>query len=189
MREKWNRALEIVRNNSINSAIFFTGDKESTLLLELRKGLDIPVIFVDTGFYPEEIYRYLEVAEKHWGFKATVLIDKKVIENSSAKGKEECYNLLVSEIIMPSLLDKGVYTLIEPLKESKSVGKIKRVFPLIGFTDLEVWRLIREGNIPYCDLYNKGFRDVGCEPCSTAGRGEDTDQEEVKRRLKALGYL
>jgi len=191
MKEKWESALKIVREHSTDSAIFFTCDKESTLLLELRMGLDIPVLFVDTGLYQDEIYQYLKTAEEHWKFKTVILKNEKVIGESSASGKEDCYVLLRDKIILPYLLEKGIKTLIEPLKWDERLKKdrVIRVFPLSGFSDLDVWRVIKDRGIPYCELYNKGFRDVGCEPCSASKKQEDVDREEVQRRLKALGYL
>ncbi len=192
MEEKWTRALKALEAHGEGSAIYFTGDKESTLLLELRGDRDIPVIFVDTGLYPPELYQYLEEAESHWGFKAVVLRNERVIEESTVYGKKECYELLKMEVVVPYLMDEGLGTLIEPLKEEferlEEEGLV-RIFPLAGFSELEVWRLIKDKSLPYCRLYNKGFRDVGCEPCSKTAQGEEIDQEEVRRRLKALGYL
>ena len=186
---KWGKALEIVKSNSSNSVLLFTCDKESTLLLELRGDLNIAVLFVDTGLYREEVYHYLELAEEYWGFKARILKDEKVIENSSAGGKGECYKLLMENIVIPYLVKHGIDTIIEPAKKAESSEEVKRIFPLSDFTDLEIWKIIKEKELPYCDLYNKGFRDVGCEPCSSSSGEGDMDQEEVKRRLKALGYL
>jgi len=192
LKKKWQNALKLIKKFAMDSAFFFTGDKESTLLLELRRGLDIPVIFVDTGLYAKELYDYLTLAEEHWGFRAIVLKDKKVVEESSASGTEECYKLLKEKIILPYLVKEGIFTLIEPLifeKEIVKHGKITHVSPLTGFSDLEIWQLIRDYNLIYCDLYNKGYRDVGCEPCSKAEAKTEVDQEEISRRLKALGYI
>jgi len=175
-----------------NSALFFTGDKESTLLLELRKGLDIPIIFVDTGLYSEELYHYLKLAEEHWGFNAIVLKDEKVVEESTAFGKEECYKLLKEKVVVPYLKKEEIFTLIEPMKVEKAVvknDKVKEVHPLSGFSELEIWQLIKDHNLPYCWLYTKGYKDVGCEPCSKSETSKEEDEEEVSRRLKSLGYL
>jgi phosphoadenosine phosphosulfate reductase len=192
LQRKWQKALKLIKKCAANSALFFTGDKESTLLLELRKGLNIPVIFVDTGLYPEELYQYLASAEEHWGFKATVLKDRKVVEEGTAFGKEECYKLLKDNVVVPYLMKEGISTLIESARSEKETvkrGEIRHAFPLLGFSDLEIWQLIRDYNLIYCDLYNKGYRDVGCEPCSKAETKNDVDQIEISRKLKTLGYL
>ena len=37
--------------------------------------------------------------------------------------------------------------------------------PIIDWTDAEVWEFIREYNIPYCSLYDEGFKRLGCIGC------------------------
>lgn len=192
MEEKIKKAKALISKYKNNSALLFTGDKESTVLFELAKGSNLSVIFVDTGLYSQEIYDYLTLAEKHWGFRAEVLRDEKVIEESTASGKKGCYSLLKERIVFPYLKKQGVSALIEPINiEKKTAEKkgIKSVFPLANFSELDVWLYIREKNLPYCDLYNRGYKDVGSEPCSKSGVNKEVDEGEISRRLKGLGYL
>ena len=37
--------------------------------------------------------------------------------------------------------------------------------PIIDWTDGEVWEFIKEYNIPYCCLYDEGFKRLGCIGC------------------------
>lgn len=37
--------------------------------------------------------------------------------------------------------------------------------PIIDWTDAEVWEFIREYNVPYCSLYDEGFKRLGCIGC------------------------
>lgn len=37
--------------------------------------------------------------------------------------------------------------------------------PIIDWTDKEVWEYIRTYNVPYCELYDKGFTRIGCIMC------------------------
>lgn len=39
------------------------------------------------------------------------------------------------------------------------------VNPIIDWTDAEVWEFIREYKIPYCCLYDEGFKRLGCIGC------------------------
>jgi phosphoadenosine phosphosulfate reductase len=43
------------------------------------------------------------------------------------------------------------------------------VNPIIDFTDEDVWHFIREENLPYCKLYDQGFKRLGCIGCPMAG--------------------
>ena len=44
------------------------------------------------------------------------------------------------------------------------------VNPIIDWTDEEVWEFIREYNIPYCELYDKGMDRLGCIGCPMGGK-------------------
>lgn len=48
--------------------------------------------------------------------------------------------------------------------------------PIIDWTDDEVWEFIHRYNIPYCELYDKGWKRLGCIGCPmSAHRKEDLD--------------
>ena len=44
------------------------------------------------------------------------------------------------------------------------------VNPIVDWTDEDVWDFIHEYNIPYCSLYDEGFKRLGCIGCPLAGR-------------------
>ena len=37
--------------------------------------------------------------------------------------------------------------------------------PIIDWTTAEVWEFIKENNLPYCSLYDDGFKRLGCIGC------------------------
>jgi len=39
------------------------------------------------------------------------------------------------------------------------------VHPMIDWTERDVWAYIRRNNIPYCELYDQGFKRIGCLFC------------------------
>lgn len=39
------------------------------------------------------------------------------------------------------------------------------VRPIIDWTDQEIWEYIHKYNLPYCELYDKGFERIGCIGC------------------------
>lgn len=43
------------------------------------------------------------------------------------------------------------------------------VNPIIDFTEEDVWEFIRLYNLPYCSLYDKGFKRLGCVGCPLGG--------------------
>lgn len=42
--------------------------------------------------------------------------------------------------------------------------------PIIDWTTEEVWEFIKEYKIPYCKLYDEGFKRLGCIGCPMAGK-------------------
>ena len=53
-------------------------------------------------------------------------------------------------------------------------GGIAKIAPLAAWSDDEVWGYIREHNVPYHGLYDRGYTSIGCAPCTRAtGPGED----------------
>jgi len=44
------------------------------------------------------------------------------------------------------------------------------VHPIINWTDVQVWRFIEKYKIPYCKLYDEGWKRVGCLFCPFAGK-------------------
>ncbi|MCD4745784.1 MAG: phosphoadenylyl-sulfate reductase [Bacteroidales bacterium] len=53
-------------------------------------------------------------------------------------------------------------------------NQIIKVNPLIDWTDNMVWDYIKQKNIPYNILHDKGFPSIGCQPCTRAiKQGDD----------------
>lgn len=51
------------------------------------------------------------------------------------------------------------------------------VQPIIDWNTQEVWAFIRENNIPYCSLYDEGFKRLGCVLCPMT---RDTERQMAR---------
>ena len=59
-------------------------------------------------------------------------------------------------------------------EEHDAVFGLMKFNPLASWNLHDVWRAIREFDIPYNTLHDKGYPSIGCEPCTRAVReGED----------------
>lgn len=83
--------------------------------------------------------------------------------------------------------------------------KHTRVSPILHFTERDVWNTIKNKDIPYCSLYEKGYRSLGVKSTTTkpsdlpaweqdlentverSGRGQG--KENIMDRLRELGYM
>lgn len=61
--------------------------------------------------------------------------------------------------------------------------KAQRILnPIIDWTEQEVWEFIREYKVPYCCLYDQGYKRVGCIGCPMAG--EEKQKRDFERYPK-----
>lgn len=61
-------------------------------------------------------------------------------------------------------------------------SKAQRILnPIIDWTDNEVWEFIKEFNIPYCELYDRGYKRLGCIGCPM---NPQQQQQELERYPK-----
>lgn len=61
--------------------------------------------------------------------------------------------------------------------------------PIIDWTDAEVWEFIREYNVPYCSLYDEGFKRLGCIGCPMASKEMREHEFERWPKYKQLYLL
>ncbi len=163
-------------------ALWFVGDKETTLLLHLYAREVDAVLFIDPGFYLPQVYDYLMEAERHFGFKA-IRLD--VEAGDFEGGRDEWCNYLREEFLLSYLSSQGFSEVYEPLRKPKPLsGPVKEIFPLKGLSDFEIWKAIKENGLPFCSLYLEGKKYVGCAP-STGNREGKT----YTQALKNMGYL
>jgi phosphoadenosine phosphosulfate reductase len=45
--------------------------------------------------------------------------------------------------------------------------------PLVDWGDEDVWRYVREHNLPYHPLHDRGYDSIGCAPCTQPGVGRE----------------
>ena len=70
--------------------------------------------------------------------------------------------------------DQSVSRFFSRLVEWDENNSLVKVNPLINWNEKKVWDYIREHEIPYNLLHERGFPSIGCEPCTRAIEpGED----------------
>ncbi|OGP73004.1 MAG: phosphoadenosine phosphosulfate reductase [Deltaproteobacteria bacterium RBG_13_58_19] len=194
-------------------ALAWTGGKDSTTTLHLLRevgGGQVPVLNIDTSVKFKEIYEFRDRLAQEWQLNLIIERNEEALkELQIAADKEECCLRLKAEVIARSLLKYGWQALITGMRWDEHPDRAKeeyfayrdapphwRVQPLLHFTELDVWQYIKSRKIPYCSLYARGYRSLGCEPCTQLGRsdraeraGRDQSKEEIMRRLRDMGYF
>lgn len=57
--------------------------------------------------------------------------------------------------------------------------------PIIDWSNSDVWEFIKEYKIPYCKLYDEGFKRLGCIGCPMGGRNQLLDFERYPKYKQA----
>ncbi|MBM4275649.1 MAG: phosphoadenosine phosphosulfate reductase [Deltaproteobacteria bacterium] len=196
-------------------ALAWTGGKDSTTTLHLLKDLGggrvpIPVLNIDTGAKFKEIYEFRDRLAAEWQLDLRIERNEealKVIEH--ARDVAECCHLLKTAVIISSMEKYGWEALITGTRWDEQPDRAResyfsprenpphvRVQPILHFTEKDIWSYIKTFKVPFCALYRKGYRSLGCEPCTRRGAatgvergGRDRDKEEIMDRLRRMGYF
>ncbi len=196
-------------------AVAWTGGKDSTTTLHLLKEVGggkvpIPVLNIDTSAKFKEIYEFRDRLAAEWGLDLRIERNEEALKTIKiAEDKGECCFRLKTEVIAASVKKYGWQALItgmrwdeQPDRERETYFSPRetpphmRVHPILHFTEMDIWRYIKDNNIPFCSLYRKGYRSLGCAPCTQRGQaggperaGRDQQKEEIMRRLRDMGYF
>ena len=146
----------------------------------------------------------MEKMRKLW--KLNVLVEKD--ENVTGmveigRDRSQCCYQLKTKVRLAAIKKYGIDYLFtgskkedpeeEKLNNTIQEGNPMVIYPLADFTESEIWEYIKENNLPHCSLYTKGYTHLDCAPCTPAVSitkpSEETDSEEVMKKLKQLGYV
>lgn len=190
-------ALEEFEDIAISAA--FQADDVALIDMAYALDPDVRIFTVDTGRLPEETHELIAaLRERYPGLNLDVLEPDpgQVSRLVSAKGldlmKESienrllCCNVRKVQPLTTHLdgLDAWVTGLrrdqwatrtnIRKVEIDHDHGAIVKLNPLAEWTEDEVWDYVRERDLPYNSLYDKGYTSIGCAPCTRATKaGED----------------
>lgn len=63
------------------------------------------------------------------------------------------------------------------------------IAPIVYWTDKDIWEFIHNEGIPYCSLYDEGFKRLGCIGCPLAGKAGQKREFERWPKYKELWRL
>lgn len=196
------KARKIIKENyDPKAGIFWTGGKDSTLMLWLIReqfpDLPNPVIFLDSGDEFPEIYQFIGELLIKWNLKL-----HKFFYNAPTAGdarlnkiraiKEAIDTLKLNKIFVAIRKDECVARSVEKTASLRPTHI--RVHPLLYVTEKELWDFIKKNNVPFCSLYNKGYRSLGEKSFTKPGGetergGREAEKERIMALLRDMGYF
>lgn len=65
----------------------------------------------------------------------------------------------------------------------------KRVLnPIVDWTDAEIWEFIKEYSVAYCELYDKGYKRLGCIGCPMANTKQELEDYPKFKKLYLIAF-
>jgi len=183
-----------IREYGSDVAISFSG-AEDVVLIDMAKriGGSFRVFSLDTGRLHPETYRFLDTVREHYGIQIEIyfprpeavekLVREKGLFSFYRDGHRECCNIRKVEPLMRAL--DGLRAWVTGQRRDQSPGTradvpviqldptfssperpLVKFNPLANWTSKQVWAYIREHDVPYNPLHERGYVSIGCEPCT-----------------------
>lgn len=207
LEEKEKLAQENIKKelkNSENPFLFFDGRSESLVILHLLRQINmgkVPALFIDTTVEFKEIYQFIEKMRKLWGFRLIIERNENALKIIKiAEDREKCCGLLKKEALENAIQKHNIDRLFafkdDKIKTELFIkdGTDIMVYPIQLFAREDIRNYILKYNLPHCSLYDKGYHNILCVPCTDTEKLEKKQnsqqvEDEMKKRLKALGYF
>lgn len=216
--ERFAQLLDIAAPDSIHVA--WTGGKDSTTVLHLwlefmrRRNLNAPLraVNIDTGVKFPEILALRDHLIAAWEVTCHIARpDVDIAAYPLAKDVASCCAELKIAPLKRAIQERDVAVLLTGLRRDEHPSRAGRPWleqrqapphwqcnPILEWSEMDVWAYILERGLPYCELYDQGYRSLGCMPCTTppesvldAGErsGRAPDKEQLLEQLRSLGYF
>ena len=166
----------------------------------LKAGLRFPVFTIDSNLLFPETYELKTRLEKHWGIEIEALLPELNVEQQAAeygaelwkKAPDVCCTLRKVVPLQKKLSTLAVW--ITGLRRQQSDTRegaqilelyhfdvlhdlyILKANPMAPWKREAVWDYIKANGIPYNPLQDRGYRSIGCWPCTNPTAGGENER-------------
>jgi len=148
------------------------------------------VFTIDTGRLPQETHDLMDRVRERFGVEVEVFVPEAAAVEAmvraggvnlfyrSREDRIECCRVRKVEPLRRALADLDAWivgvrrdqisTRAKTLKVANDLehGMIWKVAPLADWTEGQVWDYVREHDLPYNELHDRGYTSIGCAPCT-----------------------
>lgn len=197
--------------------VAWTGGKDSTVVLFVWKTLldhhglgPVRAINLDTGCKFPEVLAFRDRLAGEWGVDLHIARPVVALDGYPlAKDPVVCCRELKVEPLKEAVRATGATHLLSGIRRDEHPDRAGRavleerespaytlVNPILHFTEMDIWAFHARFGLPHCDLYDLGYRSLGCEPCTrrpdangAERAGRSGAKEAVLDTLTSLGYF
>ena len=197
---KSNKAKEVIKESidmwKEKVAVFCSFGKDSMVVLHLALQVNpmIKVISIMTRFKPPETFDYLSNLKSKWNLNLTMFQSfEKTPDDLYLTDPDECCRIHKEEPTKRALKDLNAwicglrrtegrtrtdFKTIEKTNRSYlgEEGEIVKMNPILDWYEVDIWKYIAINNIPVHSWYARGYRSLGCAPCSHIIDDSDTER-------------
>jgi phosphoadenosine phosphosulfate reductase len=192
-------------------AVAWTGGKDSTVVLDIWReitGCPALAVNLDTGHKFPEILTFRDSLATEWGLDLRVVRpDPGDIPTAVASDRLACCQALKVRPLRRAVEMLGIEVLITGIRADENPSRTDlahleeragylQANPILDWTEMDVWARTMARGLPYCGLYDQGYRSLGCVPCTGKAApglhersGRDQEKEARMAELRALGYF
>lgn len=205
------------KNDPAGIRVAWTGGKDSTVVLFIWKALldhsgagPVRAISLDTGCKFPEVMAFRDRLAAEWGIDLHVA--RPYIDMDGyplAVDPVTCCRDLKVEPLKRAIAETSVTHLISGIRRDEHPNRAEReplepridpphvmVNPILDWTETDIWAFHDRFGLPHCELYDLGYRSLGCRPCTTKPDANGTERsgrsgakEAVLDTLTSLGYF
>ncbi len=197
LREKIAVSERLIRRYEDRACVVaFSGGKDSSVLAHLVHSVvsDVPLLFLDHGAHFQETLDLVET------LKNVLRITTK---EAWKPDTDACCGLIKIGLLNEGIARHQISHLFVGIRrdehESRDVPQVEekdghqRVYPILDWSENEVWQYLVYYNVPVNPLYAQGYRSLACVHCSTPNvsseRGGMGEKERILYRLRSMGYF
>ncbi|MDP3103679.1 MAG: phosphoadenylyl-sulfate reductase [Candidatus Methanoperedens sp.] len=184
--------IDLALGKFSNIAISFSGAEDVVLIdMAKRTGKNFRVFSLDTGRLHKETYKFIEDVRNAYNIKIEIffanrdatekLVKEKGLFSFYNDGHKECCDARKVDPLKRALntvdawitgqrkdQSPGTRASVPVIQKDPTfgTGKLVKFNPLAGWSSKQVWDYIRENDVPFNKLHEKGFVSIGCEPCT-----------------------
>ena len=198
-----------------NISVAWTGGKDSTVTLHLWKqvladvGVEhVTALSIDTGCKFPEVLQQRDMLAQEWELDVTIVRPEvDLSQYPIAKDKITCCSDLKIEPLSRGVKQQDIEVLLtgirkdehpdrdRPMREQRKRPDCLMMHPVLNFSEMDIWAYTMQYDLPYCSLYDAGYRSLGCVPCTEPSTdaseraGRSSEKEEKMEMLRSLGYF